>query len=76
MGLGVPFVVHKRINTKIMKLSLLLLIGVEARRRLRTNRDCFDLDTTDDLNGYTGSDFERIAGKLDFVEFWPHVLPL
>ena len=54
-----------------MKLSLLLLIGVEARRRLRTNRDCFDLDTTDDLNGYKGSDFERIAGKLNFVEFWP-----
>ena len=50
-----------------MKLSLLLLLGVEAKRRLRKNRDCFDLDTADDLNAYAGLDIKFLIVNLCVV---------
>ena len=46
-----------------MKLSILLLVSVESagRRRLRINRNCFDLDSGN-LNGYRGQQSKTFGG--------------
>ena len=46
-----------------MKLSILLLVSVESagRRRLRINRNCFDLDSGN-LNGYRGQQAKTFGG--------------